>query len=90
MSAFLQLERDVDDYLEHEATIDPSDPAVQQLKERLLQYVSTSGDDKDVSLFGDEAMGTVDSEIGAKRKLCVQLTFLLCVPSDAANQERVF
>ena len=68
MSTFLQRERDVDDYLMHEADVDPSDPAVQQLKERLLQYATTE-DDKDTSLFGDGAISTADGEIGMKRKL---------------------
>lgn len=70
MSTFLELERDVNDYLMHEAEVDPSDPALQQLKDRLLQYAVSGDEDKDMSLFGDWS-STMDGEAGTKRKLYV-------------------
>ena len=72
MNAFMELDHAVDDFLMHETDIDPADPAVQQLKDRLLHYAASTDDDKDTSLFGDGSMSTMDGDIGGKRKLCVQ------------------
>ncbi|RDX48606.1 hypothetical protein OH76DRAFT_1556909 [Lentinus brumalis] len=68
MTAFLELERDVDDYLTREDSLDPSDPAVRQLKERLLRYASAD-EDGESPLSGEGSMSTIDGNIGAKRKL---------------------
>ena len=68
MTAFLELERDVDDYLAREDSLDASDPIVQQLKQRLLRYASLD-EDADGPLSTDGSMSTIDGDTGAKRKL---------------------
>ena len=68
MTAFLELERDVDDYLAREDSLDASDPSVQQLKQRLLRYASLD-EDADGPLSTDGSMSTIDGDTGAKRKL---------------------
>ncbi|RPD57818.1 hypothetical protein L226DRAFT_575970 [Lentinus tigrinus ALCF2SS1-7] len=68
MTAFLELERDVDDYLAREDSLDASDPGVQQLKQRLLRYASPD-EDGDGSLSVDASTSSFDGDIGAKRKL---------------------
>ncbi|KAI1790367.1 hypothetical protein LXA43DRAFT_511803 [Ganoderma leucocontextum] len=65
MTAFLQLERDVDEYLSRTPVPDASDPTVRQLKERLLRYAVPLEDDGHI----DGPLSTLDGEVGAKRKL---------------------
>ena len=69
MTTFLQLERDVDEYLSRTPVPDESDPIVQQLKERLLRFAVPLGDDAEA----DGSLSTVDGDVGAKRKLCVRV-----------------
>ncbi len=78
MTAFLELERDVDDYLTREDSLDPSDPAVRQLKERLLRYASAD-EDGESPLSGEGSMSTIDGNIGAKRKLSVSMPLCLFI-----------
>ena len=69
MTAFLELERDVNDYLTRQPEPGDSDPSVTQLKERLLRFTFPSDDDG--ALSSDLSLGTIDGEIGMKRKLYV-------------------
>ncbi|KAI0752833.1 hypothetical protein C8Q80DRAFT_1351282 [Daedaleopsis nitida] len=66
MSTFLQLEREVDDYLLRESRDD--DPAVLNLKERLSRFTSSS-EDGGSPLSADGSLNTIDGEVGTKRKL---------------------
>ncbi|TBU46661.1 hypothetical protein BD309DRAFT_953609 [Dichomitus squalens] len=65
MRTFLQLERDVDEYLSRTPVSEETDPTVQQLKERLLRYAVRLEDDAEP----DGVLSTVDGEVGVKRKL---------------------
>ena len=69
MTAFFELERDVNDYLTRQPEPGDSDPSVTQLKERLLRFTFPSDDDG--ALSSDLTLGTIDGEIGMKRKLYV-------------------
>ena len=71
MTTFIELERAVDDYLTRQPEPDPSDPAVVQLKERLLRFACPADDDGEGALSADPSLSTIDGEIGVKRKLYV-------------------
>ncbi|KAH9888319.1 hypothetical protein C8Q73DRAFT_709764 [Cubamyces lactineus] len=70
MSAFLQLDKDVDAYLSRQL-LEPGalDSSVSDLKRRLLQYAVIVDDDVDAVAPTGASLSTIDGDIGAKRKL---------------------
>ncbi|KAI0325865.1 hypothetical protein GY45DRAFT_1374421 [Cubamyces sp. BRFM 1775] len=70
MSAFLQLDKDVDAYVSRQLLASGApQPSASELKRRLLQYAVVVDDDVDGVASAGASLSTIDGDIGAKRKL---------------------
>lgn len=66
MATFLQLDRELDRWMNAPHPANGGADSVQHLEHRLMRYVSVSDDESD---FGSASLHTIDGGIGEKRKL---------------------